>query len=103
MSAQKTVAVIVVAAGTGERMGGIPKQYRLLAGRQVLARTIAAFTSRDDVGWVLPVIHRDHIELYREADHGFFCHERDSYEADAAADAWQKLTAFFAQHLQRIG
>ena len=66
MSAQKTVAVIVVAAGTGERMGGIPKQYRLLAGRQVLARTIAAFTSRDDVGWVLPVIHRDHIELYRD-------------------------------------
>jgi carboxymethylenebutenolidase len=39
------------------------------------------------------------IELYREADHGFFCHERDSYEPGAAADAWQKLTAFFARHL----
>lgn len=41
------------------------------------------------------------LELYREADHGFFCDERDSYDAAAAADAWQKLTAFFAQHLQR--
>ena len=66
MSAQKTVAVIVVAAGTGERMGGVPKQYRLLAGRSVLTRTIDAFARRTDVNWVLPVIHRDHAELYRE-------------------------------------
>ena len=66
MSAQKTVAVIVVAAGTGERMGGIPKQYRLLAGRPVLARTIETFARRSDVTWILPVIHRDHAERYRE-------------------------------------
>jgi len=66
VSAQKTVAVIVVAAGTGERMGGVPKQYRLLAGRSVLTRTIDAFARRTDVNWVLPVIHRDHAELYRE-------------------------------------
>jgi len=66
VSAQKTVAVIVVAAGTGERMGGVPKQYRLLAGRSVLTRTIDAFAPRTDVNWVLPVIHRDHAELYRE-------------------------------------
>lgn len=65
MSAQKTVAVIVVAAGTGERMGGVPKQYRLLAGRPVIARTIEAFTRRPDVSWVLPVLHRDHGERYR--------------------------------------
>lgn len=39
------------------------------------------------------------IELYRDADHGFFCDERDSYDAAAAADSWQKLTAFFACHL----
>ena len=66
MFAQKTVAVIVVAAGTGERMGGIPKQYRLLAGRPVLARTIETFARRSDVTWILPVIHRDHAERYRE-------------------------------------
>lgn len=40
------------------------------------------------------------IELYREADHGFFCDERDSYDAEAAADSWRQLTEFFARHLQ---
>ena len=40
------------------------------------------------------------IELYREADHGFFCDERDSYDAAAAADSWRQLTEFFARHLQ---
>jgi len=60
----KTIAVIVVAAGLGERMGGAPKQYRPLAGRAVLARTIEAFTRRRDVTWVLPVIHPQHAERY---------------------------------------
>jgi carboxymethylenebutenolidase len=40
------------------------------------------------------------IELYREADHGFFCDERDSYDATSAADAWEQLKAFFAAHLR---
>ena len=66
MTAQRSIAVIVVAAGTGERMGGGPKQYRMLAGTPVLARTIAAFTSRDDVTWVLPVINPAHGDLYAE-------------------------------------
>ena len=39
------------------------------------------------------------IEVYPEADHGFFCHERDSYEATAADDAWRKLVEFFGRHL----
>jgi len=37
--------------------------------------------------------------VYPGAPHGFFCNERDSYRADAAADAWTRLKAFFAQHL----
>jgi 2-C-methyl-D-erythritol 4-phosphate cytidylyltransferase/2-C-methyl-D-erythritol 2,4-cyclodiphosphate synthase len=64
MAAQKTIAVIIVAAGIGERMGGGPKQYRMLAGVPVLARTIAAFTRRDDITWVLPVINPAHTGLY---------------------------------------
>ena len=47
-------------------MGGIPKQYRPLAGRPVLARTIEAFTLRPDVTWVLPVLHPDHTQRYRD-------------------------------------
>jgi len=38
--------------------------------------------------------------VYPGAPHGFFCNERDSYRADAAKDAWQRLTQFFAQHLK---
>lgn len=60
MATPKTIAVIVVAAGTGERMGGGPKQYRMLAGKPVLTRSIEAFLRRPDVTWVVPVIHRDH-------------------------------------------
>lgn len=67
MAAQKTIAVIIVAAGTGERMGGTPKQYRLLAGMPVLARTIGAFTRRDDISWVLPVINPAHATHFANA------------------------------------
>ena len=64
MAAQKTIAVIIVAAGTGERMGGGPKQYRMLAGKPVLARTIEAFLRWQHTTLVLPVIHPDHGALF---------------------------------------
>jgi len=38
--------------------------------------------------------------VYPNAPHGFFCDERDSYRPDAARDAWERLKAFFARHLQ---
>ncbi|MEM9147055.1 MAG: bifunctional 2-C-methyl-D-erythritol 4-phosphate cytidylyltransferase/2-C-methyl-D-erythritol 2,4-cyclodiphosphate synthase [Pseudomonadota bacterium] len=38
-----TTAVVIVAAGQGTRLGGpLPKQYQRLAGRPVIARTLAA-------------------------------------------------------------
>jgi carboxymethylenebutenolidase len=40
------------------------------------------------------------VVVYPKAPHGFFCEERDSYRAEAAADSWKRLTAFFAKHLQ---
>jgi carboxymethylenebutenolidase len=40
------------------------------------------------------------VHVYPCAPHGFFCNERDSYRPEAAADAWTRLTAFFAQHLK---
>ena len=40
----KETAVVIVAAGRGSRAGdGLPKQWRDLAGRPILARTVAAF------------------------------------------------------------
>lgn len=62
----KSIAVIVVAAGKGERAGvdgnSTPKQYRMLAGKPVLTRTIEAFLSHLQITHVLPVIH----ELHRD-------------------------------------
>jgi carboxymethylenebutenolidase len=42
-----------------------------------------------------------HCKVYPGADHGFFCDERASYHAEAAADAWRELARFFARHLKR--
>jgi 2-C-methyl-D-erythritol 4-phosphate cytidylyltransferase/2-C-methyl-D-erythritol 2,4-cyclodiphosphate synthase len=64
----KSTAVIIVAAGKGERAGADgntePKQYRFMAGKPILSRTIAAFLADDSITHVLPVIHADHAERY---------------------------------------
>ncbi|QRM27420.1 bifunctional 2-C-methyl-D-erythritol 4-phosphate cytidylyltransferase/2-C-methyl-D-erythritol 2,4-cyclodiphosphate synthase [Microvirga sp. VF16] len=60
-----TVAALIVAAGRGLRAGdGIPKQYRLLQGQPVLARTLSAFLSHPSVSHTLVVIHPDDHEFY---------------------------------------
>jgi len=59
------VAIIAVAAGRGSRLGGdIPKQYRKIAGKPLLARTLESL-SRATPAIILPVIHEDDTELYR--------------------------------------
>lgn len=51
-----TIAAIIVAAGRGSRAGGdVPKQWQMLAGRPVLAHTLAAFAGLHRV----LVIHPD--------------------------------------------
>lgn len=37
------VSVVITAGGSGERIGGVPKQYRMLGGRPVLRHTIDVF------------------------------------------------------------
>ncbi|MDH6268678.1 2-C-methyl-D-erythritol 4-phosphate cytidylyltransferase/2-C-methyl-D-erythritol 2,4-cyclodiphosphate synthase [Rhizobium sp. SG_E_25_P2] len=62
-----TLGVLIVAAGRGERAGGLtegPKQYRLIGGRPVLAHTIDAFLSWPGCGPVMVVIHPDDADLY---------------------------------------
>ena len=62
-------AAIVVAAGRGMRAGQAagPKQYQLLGGRAVLARTLDAFTTHPSVDVVIAVIHADDGDLYANA------------------------------------
>jgi 2-C-methyl-D-erythritol 4-phosphate cytidylyltransferase/2-C-methyl-D-erythritol 2,4-cyclodiphosphate synthase len=65
---QKSIAVIVVAAGKGERVStdgsSDPKQYRLIAGKPVLSRTVNAFLAVPSVTTIVTVIHPDHADRY---------------------------------------
>jgi 2-C-methyl-D-erythritol 4-phosphate cytidylyltransferase/2-C-methyl-D-erythritol 2,4-cyclodiphosphate synthase len=59
---------LVVAAGRGSRAGaGGPKQYRELAGRQVLTRTLEALLRAAPKALAMAVIHADDRDLYEAA------------------------------------
>lgn len=73
-----TVAAIIVAAGSGTRMsdGGPAKQYRLLAGRTVLARATEPFLRHPLVDRVLLVTREGEAELCRTALGGLASHPK---------------------------
>jgi 2-C-methyl-D-erythritol 4-phosphate cytidylyltransferase / 2-C-methyl-D-erythritol 2,4-cyclodiphosphate synthase len=65
------VAAIIVAAGRGLRAGGdVPKQYRLLAGRPVIAHAMALFSRHLAVQKVVAVINPADRDLYEAAVSG---------------------------------
>ena len=51
-----TTTALIVAAGKGERIGGLPKQYRLLGGKPVLRRAVEALASHPAIAAVRVVI-----------------------------------------------
>jgi 2-C-methyl-D-erythritol 4-phosphate cytidylyltransferase/2-C-methyl-D-erythritol 2,4-cyclodiphosphate synthase len=65
----REVAVVIVAAGRGERAGGAegPKQYRLVGGKPILRRTLEVFLGHPAVGATVVVIHPDDHDLFAEA------------------------------------
>jgi 2-C-methyl-D-erythritol 4-phosphate cytidylyltransferase len=52
----RDVGAIVVAAGQGTRIGGVPKQYRALGGVPIVLRALRPFTSHRDVAHVVLVL-----------------------------------------------
>lgn len=59
---------LIVAAGRGQRAGGgLPKQYRTLAGQSVLRRSCLAFLGHERIDAVRVVIHPDDRVAYEEA------------------------------------
>jgi carboxymethylenebutenolidase len=42
---------------------------------------------------------RHEVVVYEEADHGFFCDQRPSFDAAAAADAWERVKTLFREEL----
>src|SRR5437588_9531482 len=55
------IAAIIVAAGKSQRMGGVDKQLRTIAGVPVLARTVGAFEACEDVGAIVLVLNPDNM------------------------------------------
>lgn len=53
-------AAILVAGGSGTRMGDEPKQFRLLAGVPVLRRAADALRRHDSIGPIVAVVPADH-------------------------------------------
>jgi 2-C-methyl-D-erythritol 4-phosphate cytidylyltransferase/2-C-methyl-D-erythritol 2,4-cyclodiphosphate synthase len=68
MSGDSRSCFLVVAAGRGSRAGtGGPKQYRPLAGKQVLTRTLEALLAAAPEAKARVVIHADDFDLYDQA------------------------------------
>lgn len=66
-----SVAAVVVAAGRGLRAGGgLPKQYRDLAGEPVIRSSLALFSWHGQIGQVQAVIHGDDRGSYDAAAKG---------------------------------
>lgn len=66
-----TTLALIVAAGRGERAGGgVPKQYRSLAGVPVLRRAVETFLRHPHVDGVRVMIAADHRALYDDATDG---------------------------------
>ena len=67
-SAPAQVTALIVAAGSGSRMEGtVPKQYRLLAGKSVLAHAVDALTSHPRIDAVRVVIGAGQQDIARTA------------------------------------
>jgi len=63
-----TVTALIVAAGSGSRMGGdIPKQFRTIAGKSVLAHAVDALASHPAIDAVRVVIGVGQNELAQQA------------------------------------
>ena len=62
---------VIVAGGTGSRVGGdLPKQYRTIGGEVVLRKTVSVFQTHPGVDRIVLVIGADHEDLCRDALRG---------------------------------
>ncbi len=63
---QPKVGVIIVAGGSGKRMGGsLPKQFSLVGGEPILARTINAFHKALPTSRIVVVLPAEYTEFWR--------------------------------------
>jgi 2-C-methyl-D-erythritol 4-phosphate cytidylyltransferase/2-C-methyl-D-erythritol 2,4-cyclodiphosphate synthase len=65
----KSFGAVIVAAGRGERAGqqGGPKQFRMIGGKPIIARTVEAFAAHAAIGPIVVVHHKDDAHAMRAA------------------------------------
>jgi len=64
------IAALIVAGGTGSRLGeGVPKPYRHIAGKPLVSYALSAFHF-PAISIIQPVIHPGHAELFMDAAAG---------------------------------
>ncbi len=89
------IVAIVVAAGRGQRAGeGLPKQYRPIAARPMLSRTLDVLLSHPRIDAVLCAIHPDDRGLYDEATTG--CAKGATLLAPVAGGATRQVSVLRA-------
>ena len=65
------VAVVVVAAGRGSRMGGdLPKQFRSIGGEPMIRQSLVMLAEHPEVGPVQPVIHPEDVAKFQSSATG---------------------------------
>lgn len=79
MKNRPVCAAVIVAAGSGRRMGtSVSKQYLLLGGKEILAHTVGKFEKSTAIDEVILVVSREDFSRVRQM---------------AAAYGWKKLAA----------
>lgn len=67
MDERLNIGVIIVAGGVGKRLGGtIPKQFRIVGGMPLLARTIKAFSEALPAARTVVVLPESHTAFWRD-------------------------------------
>ncbi len=60
----KKTAAIIVAGGSGTRLGGdIPKQFLKINGREIICHTLSVFENCDFIDKIIVVCHKDYLDL----------------------------------------
>ncbi len=59
---QKKVGAVIVAAGRGERMGGVDKMFAQIAGKPVLARVVSVFEACSLIDQIVIVLGEQNLE-----------------------------------------
>jgi carboxymethylenebutenolidase len=87
--------------------GGAPST--ILRTQKIRGRILCLFGGRDSfipveqADLVAETLRQDGVRhdvvIYDAADHGFFCDQRNTYDANAASDAWERVKRLFAEEL----